>query len=147
MQREKTAAADAAALALSRSVRTPPPREIVRIVLGIGSLVPVQRVDRLHFHIVEGEVENVDVFRNMRGIGRTRNDRVAALHVPAQNDLSDGLSAFFRDFRKRRIGKDAVDPLVRADPMIRPEFQGSSHGPRRRTASCRDEFQSDSRPA
>src|ERR1700733_7493373 len=67
----------------------PPGRRLAgeRVRVGAHALVLVQRADRLDVLTGELEVEDFDVLGDALGLDRLREDDVAALDVPAQDDL------------------------------------------------------------
>jgi hypothetical protein len=77
--------------------------------VGVGSDTAVgasvQSVDRRHLLRGEFEVEDGDVLAHPFGPGRFRDGNVAALEVPAEDDLGRGLAVRRGDAGDRLVGK------------------------------------------
>lgn len=63
------------------------PREIIRVVLFIRTLVAVQTGNNLHFGRRKLEVEDTDILVRVRIVVAAGNGDQPALHVPTQDDL------------------------------------------------------------
>src|SRR5262245_36423482 len=66
------------------------PGEGIGIRSDPSALTPVERIDRCHLLGGQLEVEHVEVLLHSLTVHRLRGDDVAALDVPAEDDLRDG---------------------------------------------------------
>ena len=64
----------------------------------------------LPFFIAQAEIKQIEVIADMLSVLRSRDDDVAILDVPAQDDLRIALAIFLRQFGEERLVDQALSP-------------------------------------
>lgn len=83
-----------------------------------GTLARIQHADGLHVFLIEGKVEDIDVFLHPRFMDRLGDDDDIPLEQPAQHDLTDGLAVFVSDVPQKLRMEDIVVPFSKGRPCF-----------------------------
>ena len=75
---------------------------------GVVAYILVEGGDLRHFIIGQGKIKEVKVGLDMLGILGAGDDDVAALNVPAENDLGRGLAVLLAKLSKQRFLKQRL---------------------------------------
>ena len=85
-------------------------------------IAKIQWTDFLHLLFSQCKIPYLEILFDSRFVNRFRNDHNAALHIPAQNNLSYGLSVCGSDFFYHLVVKRIVASSAERCPCLRHDL-------------------------